>query len=648
MTAKLPRMAFLAALLGFALLGAQSECQSEAELWRSASSSQDRGTVQWTPDGSKIIFSGGGRIVVADASGTEFYTIPQGPAANPPFLQDGPARISPDGSKLAYVTYRYLKGISRTHSNEIATSNLDGSDPRRLTSDHYDYRQPAWSPDGSQIAFASWGSSRAKDEGRDGIFVVDSDGGSDPRLVGPPTYPDLPNKYSWYVSSPVWSPNGEFIVFLELVYTDGWHGYIAAIKPDGSGYRRIHDNSPPGSYVIESPRFSPDGRRLVFVMSQDETSVIKTVNFDGSDQRTLLTVPTTDATRGDPPPRTGPYGPIQYINHVTWSPDGSEIFFSGFSESSDHPQSLVTGIHAIGVDGTGPRTISQFNMLRHIWPVALSPDGSRFAVLSTPYDLVPSTTGGVRHPDDGWYPKRYDEEGGDILFTIAADGSDKRVLIKETGEVFIPQHPNRKAGSEDPVTCSTGKAIQEPEKRQELVRDCETLLAIRDALTGEDGFLNWNPARSMDAWHGISIGGSPLRVEKVDLWLTADDIIYGVLPPGIGDLDGLKKLIIDQPLTGPIPPSLGNLTNLEYLHVVNTLGNGFALSGEIPPELGNMTNLTTLVFSGDFTGNMPEELGNLERLKSLVILGSKLTGCIPSAITSKPDLNIQIKGLPPC
>ena len=127
MTAKLPRLAFLAALLGFALLGAQSECQSEAELWRSASSSQDRGTVQWTPDGSKIIFSGGGKIVVADASGTEFYTIPQGPAANPPFLQDGPARISPDGSKLAYVTYRYLKGISRTHSDEIATF-----EPRRL------------------------------------------------------------------------------------------------------------------------------------------------------------------------------------------------------------------------------------------------------------------------------------------------------------------------------------------------------------------------------------------------------------------------------------------------------------------------------------------------------------------------------------
>ena len=212
-------------------------------------------------------------------------------------------------------------------------------------------------------------------------------------------------------------------------------------------------------------------------------------------------------------PRTT--GRFQYIDHIAWSPDGAEIFFVGFPESSDDPQSVGTGIHAIGVDGTGSRTISQFNVLRHIWPVALSPDGSRIAVLQTPYDLVPSTTGGVRHPDDAWYPERWGEEGGDILFTIAADGSDKRVLIKETGEVFIPQHPNRKAGSEDPATCSTGRAIQEPEKHQELVRDCETLLAIRDDLTGKEGFLNWNPARSMDAWLGISIGGSPLRVEKV-------------------------------------------------------------------------------------------------------------------------------------
>ena len=126
--------------------------------------------------------------------------------------------------------------------------------------------------------------------------------------------------------------------------------------------------------------------------------------------------------------------------------------------------------------------------------------------------------------------------------------------------------------------------------------------------------------------------------------------IYGALPPQLGELDGLKELHIDQPLTGPIPPSLGNLANLESLSVTNGGGPSLtlALSGAIPAELGNLTSLTSLVLAGDFTGNIPEELGKLERLKTLVILRSNLTGCIPPALTSKSNLSIQINGLQPC
>ena len=441
MTAKLPRLAFLAALLGFALLGAQSECQSEAELWRLASSSQDRGTVQWTPDGSKIIFSGGGKIVVADASGTEFYTIPQGPAANPPFLQDGPARISPDGSKLAYVTYRYLKGISRTHSDEIATSNLDGSDPRRLTSNHYDYHQPAWSPDGSQIAFAS-NSYRAKKDDRYGIFVVNSDGNSDRRLIGPPKEPGLANKYSWSVSSPVWSPNGEFIVFLESVRTDDWHRYIAAIKPDGSGYHRIYEISPAGSYFTVPPRFSPDGSRLVFAAYENDSSVIKTIHFDGSNQRTLLNIPTTDAMRTWLSPRTT--GTFQSIDHIAWSPDGSEIFFVGFLESSDDPQSLGTGLHAIGLDDTGS-TPNNFGIQRVQTHMASGPITGRLPLRRAPNPLRPGAFNDWR----GQTPRRRmvsqalrRRRGRHPIHHSPATALDRPTLVQWTGWLPLRRAPN--------------------------------------------------------------------------------------------------------------------------------------------------------------------------------------------------------------
>ena len=120
-----------------------------------------------------------------------------------------------------------------------------------------------------------------------------------------------------------------------------------------------------------------------------------------------------------------------------------------------------------------------------------------------------------------------------------------------------------------------------------------------------------------------------MRVEKVDLILTADDIFYGVLPTGIGDLE---KLIIDQPLTGPIPPSLGHWS-------IPTLGN--ALSGEIPPELGNMTNLNPGVL---WRLHRDEELGNL----AIEVSCYRLEPHRVHTLCFQTRPNIQIKGLPPC
>ena len=66
MVTRYPQLLFLAVLLRFALLGARSEGDSEYKLLEYGKSSQDRGTVQWTPDGSKIVLGGGGKIAIAD------------------------------------------------------------------------------------------------------------------------------------------------------------------------------------------------------------------------------------------------------------------------------------------------------------------------------------------------------------------------------------------------------------------------------------------------------------------------------------------------------------------------------------------------------------------------------------------------------
>ena len=174
--------------------------------------------------------------------------------------------FSPDGSKIAAV-------LSKDGNAEIYVLSRDGKILSRLTKNHAIDVSPAWSPDGSKIAFVS------DRMGKPQVFIMDADGGNARRLTTNGSYNVTPR----------WSPKGD-----RIVYARKEGGFqIYAINPDGS-----QDTQLTSAGSNEHPRYSPDGRFIVFSSTRDGVEGLYLMRADGTGQtrispnRALSTSPT--------------------------------------------------------------------------------------------------------------------------------------------------------------------------------------------------------------------------------------------------------------------------------------------------------------------------------------------------------------------
>ena len=140
-------------------------------------------------------------------------------------------RYSPDGNRIAFVSYR-------SGASEIWTCDSDGSNPVQLTLLGAQTGYPRWAPDGKRIGFSS------DAEGHFDVYVVDAEGGAPRRLTSDPSME----------SAPSWSRNGEWIYF-----TSNRNGNYQIFKiPAGGG---------PAQVVTAGTRptmESPDGQWFYF------------------------------------------------------------------------------------------------------------------------------------------------------------------------------------------------------------------------------------------------------------------------------------------------------------------------------------------------------------------------------------------------
>ena len=161
--------------------------------------------------------------------------------------------FAPDGGKIAVV-------MTKDGNSEIYLISREGKELGRLTHNNAIDVSPAWSPDGSRIAFVS------DRLGKPQLFLMDADGSNVQRLTTSGAYNVTPS----------WSPKGDRIAYARQA---GGGFQVHAIDPAGS-----QDTQLTTAGSNEHPRFSPDGRFIVFSSTRDGTEAIYLMRADGSSQ----------------------------------------------------------------------------------------------------------------------------------------------------------------------------------------------------------------------------------------------------------------------------------------------------------------------------------------------------------------------------
>ena len=201
-------------------------------------------------------------------------------------------RISPDGTRVVYTQMDAATGFERLLVRGINQSSAMHITPRAIAHEE----MPAWSPDGTRIAFE-----RLVDKTEAcTMWIVPSSGGAETEVGPCGNY--LVNYFNW-------TPDSANLITSDQQAATAGAGLPLAILDLATGRKRVLDYQRAPSDTDLDARYSPDGKRIVFRRGMAPHSDLFVMAADG--------------------------GAVRQITHVdarimgySWTPDGGTIVFS--------------------------------------------------------------------------------------------------------------------------------------------------------------------------------------------------------------------------------------------------------------------------------------------------------------------------------
>lgn len=275
-------------------------------------------------------------------------------------------QLSPDGRHIVYVVSE--ADLKESSSNaDLWLVGTNGGTPLRLTTSKKSDNTPRWSPDGKLIAFVS-----AREE-KPQIYRISPFGGEAEKLSDLKSAP----------SAIEWSPDGKQIAFIAQDPPSDQEEKKKKEKDDAVtvdrefkmsqlwvidvGTRNASRLTNEDSLTIGQPRWSPDGKRIVFVTNP-------TPKADDGSLSDLWVYSFADSTSRKLTENSGP------DTSPVWSPDGTTIAF--LSRPGDVSMVGLQRLHVMPVMGGTSRNLTP-SFDASIMSIRWSPDGSKILFLSS-------------------------------------------------------------------------------------------------------------------------------------------------------------------------------------------------------------------------------------------------------------------------